>query len=157
MFWDDFMKYKSKLVKALLISILLLPTLANAQNDIQDIELTLSNFLDALSKGEKDRFESMFTEDNTVFSPFPWAIERSTVQESFAQLFEMLNSRPSGQSGAGLQPGNLDIDVFGNVAIITFHLNNNPNTLGRRTVIMIKEMGSWKVQHLHASSSQFTD
>ena len=151
------MKYKKNLIKAILISILLIPISTIAQDDIQDIELALSNFLDALSKGEKDRFESMFTENNTVFSPFPWATKRSTVQDSFAQLFEMLSARPPGQSGGGLQPEDLAINVFDNVALITFHLNNNPNTLGRRTVIMVKEMDSWKVQHLHASSSQLPE
>ena len=148
------MKTRPILFIAILMWLLLSSASLLAQNADQQIEETLTEFLDALSKGDKERFEAMFTAENTVFSPFPWSVGRSSVQDSFAQLFEMLSSRPSGQSNTGLQAEDLLINTFGNVAIATFHLNNRPPALGRRTVILVKEQESWKVQHLHASSSQ---
>ena len=50
-----------------------------------------------------------------------------------------------------LQPSNLKIQIAGDVAIVTFHLDDRPGFVNRRTVILRKFTESWKIIHLHAS------
>lgn len=50
-----------------------------------------------------------------------------------------------------LQPRNLKIEIAGDAAIVTFHLDDRPGFVNRRTVILRKFTESWKLTHLHAS------
>jgi hypothetical protein len=37
------------------------------------------------------------------------------------------------------------------VAVCTFHLDD-PDSLGRRTVVLQRRQGAWKIIHIHAST-----
>jgi len=51
-----------------------------------------------------------------------------------------------------LQPKDLQIQLAGNeVAIATFHLDDRPGLINRRTIVLQKIGGSWKIIHIHAS------
>jgi hypothetical protein len=50
-----------------------------------------------------------------------------------------------------LQPHNLYIQRFGDIAIATFHLDDRPGVLNRRTIVLHRMGDRWKIVHLHAS------
>jgi hypothetical protein len=50
-----------------------------------------------------------------------------------------------------LQPRDLNIQIFGEVAIATFHLDDRPGFLNRRTIVLHNTPEGWKIVHLHAS------
>jgi ketosteroid isomerase-like protein len=50
-----------------------------------------------------------------------------------------------------LDPKNLEVQMFGDIAIATFNLYDRPGTINRRTLVLRKESGGWKIVHLHAS------
>ena len=37
-------------------------------------------------------------------------------------------------------------------ALATFHLEHRPETLGRRTIVLVRTPAGWKIAHLHASN-----
>jgi ketosteroid isomerase-like protein len=45
----------------------------------------------------------------------------------------------------------LRLQLAGNVAIVTFHLDDRPGFLNRRTIVLQKQPSGWKIIHLHAS------
>ena len=50
-----------------------------------------------------------------------------------------------------LEPKDLEIVVFTDAALATFHLEGN-NRVSRRTFVLAKREGLWKIVHLHASN-----
>ena len=50
-----------------------------------------------------------------------------------------------------LKPKDLKIQLASNVAIATFHLEDRPGFLNRRTIVLQKGMKGWRIIHLHAS------
>jgi hypothetical protein len=42
--------------------------------------------------------------------------------------------------------------LYGNTALVTFHLIPKSNYLSRRTLVVIKEKEEWKIVHLHATN-----
>ena len=51
-----------------------------------------------------------------------------------------------------LQPKDLQIQLAGDqVAIATFHLDDRPGFLNRRTIVLQKIERTWKIIHIHAS------
>jgi transposase len=52
-----------------------------------------------------------------------------------------------------IQPRDMRIDfVSSDVAVVTFHLTANPDTIGRRMFVVARTSGRWKITHLHASN-----
>jgi len=50
-----------------------------------------------------------------------------------------------------LQPRDLRVQIIGNAAIVTFALDDRPGFVNRRTLVLRKAGGVWKITHLHAS------
>lgn len=46
------------------------------------------------------------------------------------------------------------VQVEGNMALCTFHFDN-PDRLGRRTIILVRRANAWRILHVHASNQQF--
>jgi hypothetical protein len=59
-------------------------------------------------------------------------------------------SRP-GPPYVRLEPRDLAIELFGDAALATFHLENGPS-LSRRTFVLARRDGVWRIVHLHASN-----
>jgi hypothetical protein len=50
-----------------------------------------------------------------------------------------------------LEPKDLKITQLKEAAIVTFHLENG-KSLSRRTLVLSKKDGTWKIIHLHPSN-----
>jgi len=55
-----------------------------------------------------------------------------------------------------IQPKDLSIQRFADLAIATFHLDDREGFLNRRTIVLRKTDKVWKIVHLHASEVPIT-
>ena len=55
-----------------------------------------------------------------------------------------------------IQPKDMQIQVFGDIAIATFHLDDRAGFLNRRTIVLHQTTTGRKIVHLHASEVAIT-
>ena len=126
-------------------------------NEKQESEISamLTAFVDDLNHLRLDNFTANFNEEATIFFPrnsFPMErVEgREAIKENFAMFFESVRSRMPEPVNLNIQPRDRSIDVYGNLAVVTLHFDMG-DELHRRTLVLEKEKGQWKIVHLHAS------
>jgi hypothetical protein len=51
-----------------------------------------------------------------------------------------------------INPKDINIQLYPQTAIVTFHLGDGETRLSRRTLVMVKQNENWKIAHLHALS-----
>lgn len=120
-------------------------------------------FVDALSNADMDALLAAFRDDATVFMPFesiPRRVQgKEEIRAAFAPMFERL--RASGRPAPYMKivPRDVETQVYGTTAIITFHLGalpaagaTEPAAFSRRTIVVTREGERWLIAHLHASS-----
>ncbi|HTT21458.1 MAG TPA: nuclear transport factor 2 family protein [Candidatus Sulfotelmatobacter sp.] len=115
---------------------------------------TLTDFIRAFDNLDWDSFRSFFADDATVFYPreFPHRADgREDVERHFQEVFDRI--RPGRTQGPymDIQARDLKLQVAGDVAIATFHPDDRPGFLNRRTIVLQKQRSGWKIVHLHAS------
>jgi len=71
-------------------------------------------------------------------------------------VFEQIRNGRTNGPYMDIQPKDMKIQMFGNVAIVTFHLDDRPGFLNRRTIVLNKSKMGWKIVHLHASEASIT-
>jgi ketosteroid isomerase-like protein len=132
-------------------------------DDEQEAKASFMNFLQAFENGDLEIMEASFSENALVFPPvFMTNEERPPIRTiDYKRLKGMSTSmrnlvmgfRDSSKSPPYmiLEPKDLEIQMFREVAIITFHLENG-NSLSRRTIVLAKEANLWKIAHIHASN-----
>jgi len=119
-----------------------------------EVRAALNNFLTAFDNLEWDKFRLAFVDDATVFYPRAMpdrADARAQFEAGFKKVFEQIRGDRTAAPYLHIEPKELQIKMLGNVAIITFHLDDRPGFLNRRTVVMTKTEAGWKIVHLHAS------
>jgi ketosteroid isomerase-like protein len=110
-------------------------------------------FISAFNALDRARFDPLFADDVTLFFPSaPFEVRRvegkAAVLGWFGKFFDMARAR-SGK--LNIQPADFNVQDYGSVAVVTFHLNGG-DAVGRRTLILRKDKSAWKIVHLHASS-----
>jgi ketosteroid isomerase-like protein len=98
----------------------------------------------------------LFSDDATVFYPrrFPQRSNgRAEFEKSFKVVFDQIRGGKTRPPYMDLQPKDMKIQVFGTVAIATFHLDDRIGFLNRRTLVLNKTKAGWKIVHLHASET----
>ena len=147
---------------ALVLTLLVLPS-AFAQTQPPSAELqvreSLARFVQAFDDLDWEKFRLAFDDNATVFYPraFP---ERANGRTEFEQTFKTVFEQIRGGRTAGpymdIQPRALKIQLFGNVAIATFHLDDKAGFVNRRTIVLNRSETGWKIVHLHASEVSVT-
>lgn len=111
-------------------------------------EATVHEFLSALDRGDP-RIADLFTEDATMFFPMnaqPLRLNgRAEIAAAFASLFG-----PNYRGGMP-PPQDLRVQRSGGTAVVTFQ-TVNPNVTSRRTLVLRREGGRWRIAHLHGSN-----
>jgi ketosteroid isomerase-like protein len=140
----------------MIIFFLLLNFSSKAQNkDSIAVMKSATNFVTAFNNFNWTAFKESFTDDATIFYPF-WNQARrvkgrqeieATWLTIFPEFIDAANTRK-----LQINPKNIDIQLYRQTAIVTFHLGDGVNSLSRRTLIMVKKKRDWKIAHLHASS-----
>src|SRR6266566_5024505 len=84
----------------------------------------------------------------------PSAFAQAQPGNAESQVRAALEQIRSGKTAApymDIQPREMKIQLFGNLAIATFHLDDRAGFVNRRTIVLSKTKAGWKIVHLHAS------
>ena len=143
------------LLSAFTVALLLCSTAATAQtNDSIAVLKAAENFVTAFNQFKWEAFRSSFTNDATMFHPV-WEqgkrrVGRQEIEATWIEVFpEFIDS--TNAATLTISPKDLHIQLYGNTAIVTFHLGDGITRLSRRTLVMVKQKNEWKIAHLHAS------
>ena len=121
-----------------------------------DVRETLDRFLRAVESRELERIAPFFEEDAQMFSPlgtYPARLDgRAAVMEQFKAISEALKQMPT---SIRIDPQELIVREFGDIALLTFHLKL-PGPLHRRSFVLRKRDGRWRIAHIHASIASAT-
>ena len=142
------------------LSLIILSLLINfslkAQNkDSIAVIKSVNNFVTAFNNFNWTTFRASFTDDATIFFPF-WNQARRIrgrreIETAWLTIFPEFGDTKNTRK-LQISPKDINIQLYRQTAIVTFHLGDGVNTLSRRTLIMVKEKRNWKIAHLHASS-----
>jgi ketosteroid isomerase-like protein len=148
------MKQRSALVLILLSTLSIVCYAGPADSAESEIRKTVSDFIQAFDNLEWNRFCAAFSDDATVFYPreFPnRANGRQEYEKTFQKVFDRIRAGRTQGPYMDIQPRDLRLQIAGEVAIATFHLDDRPGFLNRRTMVLQKQPSGWKIIHLHAS------
>jgi ketosteroid isomerase-like protein len=101
-----------------------------------------------------------FDDNATVFYPraFPErASGREAFEKTFRVVFQQIRDGKTQPPFMDIRPQDMQVQVFGDIAIATFHLNDRVGFLNRRTIVLHKTATGWKIVHLHASEVAVTN
>jgi len=127
---------------------------APAETSEEEVRQTLFSFINAFDNLDWDRFRAFFADDATVFYPreFPHRAEgREQIETFFRKVFDRIRGGRTRAPYMDIQPRELKLQMAGEIAIATFHLDDRPGFLNRRTIVLQKRAETWKIIHLHAS------
>jgi ketosteroid isomerase-like protein len=119
-----------------------------------EVRAALVKFIVAFDNLDWDAFRLSFDDDASVFYPraFPErANGRTEFEKTFKIVFEQIRGDKKAPPYMDIQPRKLKLQLFGDIAIATFHLDDRPGMLNRRTIVLHKTLAGWKIVHLHAS------
>jgi ketosteroid isomerase-like protein len=125
--------------------------------DTAAVHAAVTGFLQAFEDLDWPRFRAAFSDDVTAFFPIPEPpqrfVGRAAVEAQFQRVFAAIRAAaPSGPPYQHLQPVGLRIEMVDDaVALVSFELRN-ARRIGRRTLVMRREAGNWRIVHLHASN-----
>jgi ketosteroid isomerase-like protein len=144
--------------RAFFLVVLLLGTASSAGTQPRAVdvgpEATLHAFVQAFDNLDWERFRSFFAEDATVFYPRGIARRaqgRVEIEANFQKVFKEIRGDRTQPPYMDLQPRDLHIQRFGDIAMATFHLDDRPGMVNRRTIVLHRLGNDWKIVHLHAS------
>lgn len=129
--------------------------LAGATNPEDEVRGTLSQFVQAFDNLDWDRFTGFFSDGATLFQPRTFASRaenKAEIESQFRQVFQVIRGDRTKPPYMEIQPRDLRLQMLGTeVAIVTFHLDDRPNVLNRRTIVWQRLKSGWKIVHVHAS------
>ncbi|MDG2090137.1 MAG: nuclear transport factor 2 family protein [Gammaproteobacteria bacterium] len=145
------------------ISLIACSTTRQSNNDQQDVLTALTIFVQAFENGDLELMEASFAEDATGFPraimsnelSFPIQISDylrvQGIDPQMRQLVAMWHASDEEPPYMLLDPLDLVIQLYGDAALATFHLIDG-DALSRRSFVLAKRAGDWKIVHLHASN-----
>ena len=134
-----------------------------AVDEEQEVMAVLTTFVHAFENGDLDVMEASFADNSSSFpraimsNGFESPIQTSNYKRVRGLLPEMRDLIAGWREGAAgppymsLDPRDLEVMMFTDAAVVTFHLENG-RSLSRRTFVLAKENDSWKIVHLHPSN-----
>jgi ketosteroid isomerase-like protein len=147
---------------AVVLTLLVMPSAFGKSRPVSaDLQVreALARFVQAFDDLDWETFRSAFDDNATVFYPraFPErANGRAEFEKTFKTVFEQIRSGKTAAPYMDIQPKEMKIQLFDNVAIVTFHLDDRAGFVNRRTVVLNKSATGWKIVHLHASEVSVT-
>jgi len=147
---------------AVLLTLLVVPSAVAQVQPVSaesQVRAALTRFVQAFDDLDWETFRLAFDDNATVFYPraFPErANGRAEFEKAFRTVFEQIRSGKTAAPYMDIQPREMKIQLFGNVAIATFHLDDRAGFVNRRTIVLNKSETGWKIVHLHASEVAVT-
>ncbi len=124
-----------------------------------DVREALAQFIRAFDDLDWEHFRLAFDDNATVFYPRAMpqrANGRGEFEKAFKTVFQQIRDGKTAAPYMDIQPKEMRIQFFGDVAIATFHLDDRVGFLNRRTIVLNKTEKGWKIVHLHASEVSVT-
>jgi ketosteroid isomerase-like protein len=126
---------------------------ASARDDRAEVRAAVDAVVSGLSHLDADATVAPFADDATVFFPdsagVPQRVEgKPAIRDVFARFMERV--RAGGTTSMTLHAEDERVDLAGDSAIVTFHIKGP--ILSRRTFVLRRIGGVWRVVHLHASN-----
>lgn len=120
-----------------------------------EVRVAADKFLVAFDNLEWEPFKAAWAASPSVFFPFPDTPRRidgkAEVERVFAAFFKDVRATTPGPPYLHLDPQELQVQVFGDSALVTFMLIRE-HRISRRSLLFARESGEWKLVHLHASN-----
>jgi hypothetical protein len=141
----------------ILLSICSLKGLGQTLPDSTEVVQAIDSFVDAFSNLRWEKFSACWDEQATAFFPpsarFPYrAGNKQEVLQIFKKVFDHARQLKASPPYIIIHPLDRRIQMAGTTAIVTFTLDD-PDLLGRRTLVLKKEDNKWLIIHLHASGA----
>jgi|SRR5215471_5582971 len=118
-----------------------------------------TSLVNAIVTSNLDGVMAVFADDATAFMPTANAATRLTGKAEIRRAFAaLMQNAPASATPRAVSPRDVAVQSFGDVAIVTFHLNSaqpvgpGQRAVGRRTLILHRSGSVWSVVHLHAST-----
>lgn len=135
------------------------PAAATAPNSVAgSVEAAVAEFVHAFSTLDEARFDKAWTDDATLFFPMPVPgsggarfTGKDDVLSVFHRFFASVRKGKSGPDYLNIKPKDVHIQKHRDTAIVTFHLTGDQG-IARRTLVMRRDKGAWRVAHMHASN-----
>jgi ketosteroid isomerase-like protein len=131
----------------------------NTPSQQKDVQATVENFIHAFDNLDWEAFRLAFDDNATVFYPraFPErANGRAEFEKTFKVVFQQIRSGKTAAPYMDIQPKDIKVQMLGDSAIVSFHLDDRPGLLNRRTIVLTKTNAGWKIVQLHASEVSTT-
>ena len=126
-----------------------------ARRDLSSPQRTMDAFFVALNAFDAKGYANLLTSDATLFftgTPFPptRVAGRDDIMKLVTPLLD--NARAKGAKG-NVVPHEMVFQTWGDTSVVTFHIPVG-SALDRRTFVLRRLNGAWKIAHLHASIAQ---
>lgn len=125
-----------------------------------EAEAALRAFLKAFEACDLPAMEAAFASDAQSFDRVPPGQaapdlahyrRASGMPAGMRAVAQALRAQGGAPPYQRLEPHDLLVQASDDMAVLSFHLDA-PHSLGRRTVVMARRPGGWKIIHLHASN-----
>jgi ketosteroid isomerase-like protein len=138
---------------------------ASVEDARASAEAALRAFLHAFENDDLPTMEASFAPDAVCFDPVVASAKGSGpldmqalhrkpgMPATMRALVESTLKTGAGPPYRKLDPKDLLVQTDGQMALCTFHLES-PTNLARRTIVLIRRAGAWKILHIHASNVQ---
>ena len=145
-----------KLLFILFVGLLLFkPAISQKQSrDSMNVLNRANEFIYAFNNFQWENFRNFFADDAVMFHPQPENARRvsgrNEVEATWIKIFpEFIDT--TNKETLNISPKDIHIQMYRKTAIVSFHLPGN-KTLGRRSMVWVKQKHGWKIVHLHAST-----
>jgi len=115
------------------------------------------HFISAFNALDWETFRRCFADSASLFNPdIPDVISldrldgRKDIERSFRAVFD--SAVKANTHGPNIHPESVRVQQFNDTAIITFAFRRPQHSVGRRTIVLNKQGGSWLIVHIHASN-----
>lgn len=120
--------------------------------DLSSPQRAMDSFFLALNSFDANGYAAMLTDDATLFftgPPFPIrrVQGRAEIMKLVTPLFDTLKAK--GTKGT-VAPDGIEYQTWGDTSVVTFDIPVGA-ALDRRTFVLKRVRGQWKIVHLHAS------
>lgn len=125
--------------------------------DTTGVARMLGDFVVAFNDLDMPRFATFWARETSAIMPFPHLPRRidgrDAVLAAFGTYFDAVKRERTGPPYLRIVPEQLDVRPLApGSALATFHLRAAGGAqLGRRTLVLVREDGAWRIAHLHAS------
>jgi ketosteroid isomerase-like protein len=128
--------------------------------NIVNIENQLKKFIKAFNDMESSQLAPLFMDDATAFfGKGADELIRIDGKKNVVEVFETYfqKKKTGRKSQIIIEPLNKQLRVFGEIAVVTFELDDKDDFWRRRTFILQKHEGDFLILHLHASAEKIND